>query len=611
MKRYYCQIYSLFNRFGAFENNVGVQCVWADIYSGQTAIGDLDFELACILYNIGAIHAELGASDNRKTPEEMKIACTHFQCAAWAFQHLIEDKKLYRTSDLSNDMMQFFVQIMLAQAQECILEKSILDRRKPGIVAKVTAQVVTYYKSAMLMLQQGAMNTSSQSSIIDVVGLKLFKNWKKFVEFKLFFYDSVCSLYMGNACDEQQKMGERVAWYESADEKIRKASQLSTQLDDITPEISEAISIASDIITTKVILSKKENDFIYHEKVPPIESLTEVKGASLVKGIPFNVCDPEVAGVDIFARLVPIEAHERTSIYSARKDEILRNIRLKIEEKNQELVSYLSSLQLEKETIRAPKEDAIPDELINVCAELSLNPDSVQEVEKTLTQLETISEDTGKIISDSRKSLKDEEEKESEHQTRFGKRPKSMIVVELSKELSKHEETHKKAIESNRSLRENFDQHKEDVIVMTSSSAAKIASILPSNKNVTIDEPIVTEMERLFDKIEEMKKQRIMFEEQLLKEMDQDNVLKLVLAHPKEEIEKIFDDEIKKYDKIINLLEQNLSAQQNILNALTKCNAGYADTRKEIIEVQRNRKTRIASLLYTYQVFFRNYFELN
>ena len=30
-------------------------------------------------------------------------------------------------------------------------------------------------------------------------------------------------------------------------------------------------------------------------------------------------------------------------------------------------------------------------------------------------------------------------------------------------------------------------------------------------------------------------------------------------------------------------------------------NAGYADTRKQIIEVQRNRKTRIASLLYTYQ----------
>ncbi|XP_075675838.1 tyrosine-protein phosphatase non-receptor type 23-like isoform X2 [Dermatophagoides pteronyssinus] len=612
MKRYYCQISSLFNRFGSFENNnIGVQCVWADIYSGQTTIGDLDFELACILYNIGALHADLGAAaDGRQTQEEMKIACTHFQCAAWAFQHLIEDRKLFRTSDISNDVLQFFVQIMLAQAQECILEKSMLDNRKALTVAKITAQVVDYYRCAMTMLQQGAMNTSStQSSIIEIVGGKLFKSWKKFVEFKLSYYDSICSLYMGNATEDQQQMGERIAWYELALEKIQSATTLAKQLDDnhgsssSSSVINEAISFVTDVITIKLQNGKKENDFIYHAKVPPIAGLPEIKGVSLVKGIPFNVCDPEVSGPDIFARLVPIQAHELASIYSAKKDEILRNIREKIEEKNQELMSFMSSLLLDKEHLRAPKEDSIPDELINICAELSLHPESVEEVAKILTQLDTVSHDTGKIIEESRELLKEEEEKEQKHQEKFGKRPPSMIVVELSKELAKHEETHKKAIESNKSLWDNFDQHKDDILIMMSSSASKIASILPSNKNIKIDESIVTEMERLFDKIDEMKTQRSTLEDQLTKQMNDDNVLKLVLAHPRDEIERIFDDEIKKYDKIVNLLEQNLTAQSNILRAMTNCNAGYADTRKEILEIQRNRKTRIASLLYTYQVF--------
>ena len=38
-------------------------------------------------------------------------------------------------------------------------------------------------------------------------------------------------------------------------------------------------------------------------------------GASLVKGIPFNVTDTEVSGPDIFQRLVPMEAHEASSLY--------------------------------------------------------------------------------------------------------------------------------------------------------------------------------------------------------------------------------------------------------------------------------------------------------
>ncbi|XP_046909916.2 tyrosine-protein phosphatase non-receptor type 23 isoform X1 [Dermatophagoides farinae] len=616
LKRYYCQISSLFNRFSTFDgdenssscNSIGIQCVWADIYSGQTTIGDLDFELACILYNIGALHAELGAAtDSRQTQDEMKIACTHFQCAAWAFQHLIDDRKLFRTSDLCNDILQFFIQIMLAQAQECILEKSMLDNRKASTVAKITVQVVDYYRCAMSMLQQGAMNTSAtQSSIIEIVGGKLFKRWKKFVEFKLSYYDSICSLYMANALEDQQQMGERIAWYESASEKIQLATLLAKQLDDHPGGVSiinEAIAFVNDVIMVKLQNSKKENDFIYHAKVPPIAALPQVKGVSLVKGIPFNVCDPEVSGPDIFARLVPIQAHELASIYSAKKDELLRNIRMKIEEKNQELVSFMSSLLLDKEQLRTPKEDAIPDELINICAELSLNPESVEEVAKILTQLDQVSNDTGKYIEESNELLNEENEKEQKYQEKFGKRPSSMIIMELSKELTKHEETHRKAIESNKSLWDNFDQHKDDILIMMSSSAMKIASILPSNKNVNYDETIVDEMERLFDKIDEMKKQRTMFEEQLTKQVNDDNIMKLVLAHPQNEMEKIFDIEIQKYDKIIGLLEQNLSAQQNILQAMTNCNANYADTRKELLEIQRNRKTRIASLLYTYQVF--------
>lgn len=114
------------------------------------------YEMASILYNIGALHTQLGGVDSRTSAEGMKMSCTHFQCAAWCFQvcshqsaslnaklnlflslqHLKETLPRPRASDMSPDFMQLFYQICLAQAQECILEKSMMDNRKATIIGK-------------------------------------------------------------------------------------------------------------------------------------------------------------------------------------------------------------------------------------------------------------------------------------------------------------------------------------------------------------------------------------------------------------------------------------------------------------------------------------------
>lgn len=65
-------------------------------------IGDIGFEMRCVLYNVGAAHSRIAAAQDRSpqfttntsTTEEtdtssntaLKMACTHLQCAAWAFE---------------------------------------------------------------------------------------------------------------------------------------------------------------------------------------------------------------------------------------------------------------------------------------------------------------------------------------------------------------------------------------------------------------------------------------------------------------------------------------------------------------------------------------------
>ena len=46
----------------------------------------------------------------------------------------------------------------------------------------------------------------------------------------------------------------------------------------------------------------------------------------------------------------------------------------------------------------------------------------------------------------------------------------------------------------------------------------------------------------------------------------------------------MFEEQLKKHDKLIGLIRQNLDAQDNILKALTDVNARYANTRRATAE---------------------------
>lgn len=50
--------------------------------------------------------------------------------------------------------------------------------------------------------------------------------------------------------------------------------------------------------------------------------------------------------------------------------------------------------------------------------------------------------------------------------------------------------------------------------------------------------------------------------------------------------QKLFEEQLKKYDQIKVYLEQNLAAQENVLKALTDANVKYAAVRKALAEVE-------------------------
>ena len=56
-----------------------------------------------------------------------------------------------------------------------------------------------------------------------------------------------------------------------------------------------------------------------------------------MKPVSFHPTDPKNLGTDIFARLIPMRAHEVASIYSEEKAKLMRSIVSSVDEKDQEL----------------------------------------------------------------------------------------------------------------------------------------------------------------------------------------------------------------------------------------------------------------------------------
>ncbi|XP_037785505.1 tyrosine-protein phosphatase non-receptor type 23-like [Penaeus monodon] len=233
--------------------------------------------------------------------------------------------------------------------------------------------------------------------------------WRRYCEFKMAYHGAVALLYQGMQAEEQQKMGERVAYYQAAVDMLKEASKLAKNLDQ-QELIGESLTFSHDVMGGKLTAAQKENEFVYHEKVPAATTLPEVKGASLVKGIPFSVTDPEVAGQDIFIKLVPMEAHQASSMYSEEKAKLLRRIGSAIQEKNEELESYLASMQLDTLTLETGSEN-LPQELIECCADLSAS-NGVQKLTDIMAKISSFYHDINASLKEITRLIEEEEEKE-------------------------------------------------------------------------------------------------------------------------------------------------------------------------------------------------------
>uniref|UniRef100_A0A8C1W2Q8 Tyrosine-protein phosphatase non-receptor type 23 n=1 Tax=Cyprinus carpio TaxID=7962 RepID=A0A8C1W2Q8_CYPCA len=596
LRKYFGQLHYLQSRVPlGLGQEAAVPISWTEIFSGKTVTHeDICYEQACILYNLGALHSMLGAMDNRVSEEGMKVSCTHFQCSAGAFTYLRDHFSHNFSVDMSHQILNLNINLMLGQAQECLLEKSMLDNRKSFLVARISAQVVDYYKEACR-----ALENSETASMLG----KIQKDWKKLVQMKIYYFAAVAHLHMGKQAEEQQKYGERVAYLQSSIDKLNEAIKLAKGQPD---SVQEALRFTMDVIAGKFNSAQKDNDFIYHESVPPLETLTSVKGAPLVKALPVNPTDPSVTGPDIFAKLVPMSAHEASSLYSEEKAKLLRTVMAKIDSRNETLEQFMDSLGLDPESVdNTEMYNTLPSVLMEKCAALSVRPDTVKNLIQSMQVLSGVFTDVEASLREIRDVLDEDEAEERSLEEAAGKQAvpeRPSALAELRRDLEKYFEAHEKASFTNTELHRAMNLHISNLRLL-GGPLDTLREALPKPQLSEDEMAGLQTMKRILGKVQEMRDQRSSLEKQLRDLIQQDDITTSLVTTERADMKKLFEEQLKKYEQVKVYIDQNLTAQENILKALTEANVQYATVRKGLAETEHKWNSTVQMLVASYEAY--------
>uniref|UniRef100_A0A8C4YXS4 Rhophilin Rho GTPase binding protein 1 n=1 Tax=Gadus morhua TaxID=8049 RepID=A0A8C4YXS4_GADMO len=160
LMEYYNQLFYLDQRFFPPNRNLGVHFHWYDSLTGVPSCQRaLAFEKGSVLFNLGSLHTQMGARQDRSCTAGVDRAIDAFQRAAGAFNYLKDNFSNAPSLDMSGPSLSMLVRLMVAQGQECVFERVTLatwDATFTSLLrlAQEASQVSEVYSLALQTMSQ-------------------------------------------------------------------------------------------------------------------------------------------------------------------------------------------------------------------------------------------------------------------------------------------------------------------------------------------------------------------------------------------------------------------------------------------------------------------------
>ncbi|XP_036188829.1 programmed cell death 6-interacting protein isoform X1 [Myotis myotis] len=509
--RYYDQICSIEPKFPFSENQICLTFTWKDAFdkgslfggSVKLALASLGYEKSCVLFNCAALASQIAAEQNLDNDEGLKIAAKHYQFASGAFLHIKETvlSALNRepTVDISPDTVGTLSLIMLAQAQEVFFLKATRDKMKDAIIAKLANQAADYFGDAFKQCQ--------------------YKDTLP----KYFYFQEVFPVLAAKHCimqanaeyhqsilaKQQKKFGEEIARLQHAAELIKT----------VASRYDEYVNVKdfSDKINRALTAAKKDNDFIYHDRVPDLKDLDPIGKATLVKSTPVNVPISQKF-TDLFEKMVPVSVQQALAAYNQRKADLVNRSIAQMREATNLANGVLASLNLPA-AIEDVSGDTVPQSILTKSTSV-IEQGGIQTVDQLIKELPELLQRNREILDESLRLLDEEEATDNDLRAKFKERWQRTASNELYKPLRAEGANFRavldKALQADGKVKERYLSHRDSIALLCKPEPELNAAIPSANPAKTMQgSEVVNVLKSLLTNLDEVKKERESLENDL------------------------------------------------------------------------------------------------
>ncbi|KAI5300904.1 pH-response regulator protein palA/rim20 [Ascosphaera pollenicola] len=556
-------------------------------------LNNLRFELANVLFNLAALYSQLASSLVESSTDNIKTACKYFCNAAGVIAHVrddvLPDMRAVPPDDMDEMTLRGLEELMLAQAQECIWRRAVIDEMRDASIARLAIRVSDLY------LQAGEYAVKSNA---------ISTSWIHQMNAKKWHFESAAQFRQSLDSLEKKQYGEEIA-------RLRESLICVNEALKETKWVSKLI--ASDLnglksrVTDDMRRAEKDNDIIYLNPVPPKSGLKPIQRVNMVAPrAPTEVTDSmsmigedAPLGAPLFSKLVPYVVHIAASIYNDRRDRLVNQTLVsEIESMTLKLRDILKSLNLPGSLQALEKPLGLPHSLIAHAEEIR-QQDGLNRLYESMQDTSRLKASDRATYNEGAAFLSAEKEEDDRLRLKFGterwtREPSEVAGKKVHKSL-KDIEGYLKSAQNSDDLVAAKLREVDPVLRIMQGTNRDLEAYVPSSQTAYMTPAVQQESNRLrhclndVSKLEIRRKRRI----ELLKEKaKEDNIHSAILAEvnrlerefPMQNIEPgqfedLFAERLHCYDSDRDFLEEESLSQTRIIEELYDANRAFKNAR--------------------------------
>eukprot|EP00878_Enallax_costatus_P005711 GHUV01005989.1.p1 GENE.GHUV01005989.1~~GHUV01005989.1.p1 ORF type:complete len:726 (+),score=266.47 GHUV01005989.1:1137-3314(+) len=487
------------------------------------------------------------------------------QESAGMFAHLKETEASKidnpRPVDLSPECLSMMEKLMLAQAQECVYHKAVMDKKTAGVLARLAKQASNLYGEASAMFNGAVLVQHFERS------------WVAHTQMKAALLDVNSLMDQGRYYLSETKIAMEVATLGEAFTRMQSVKALAKA---VGKEMAESLKGQEEQLQLALTKAQRDNNTVYLERVPPFADVPPIQPALLVKSVPPSNLDASTE--NLFSGLIPDSSAKALSKYTDSVDGVSRELLNKLADATDAARLALKQAELPDllEALDGSSTASVPDSLLRDIEEVN-SIGGTQHLREILQEMGELRRHVDGDLSKCQQSLDEEASADAQARSTYGDEwrvPQSATLAKhLWEKLHSYRSTMAQAGESDAKVIQRLNDNEAAFAALTPDAAASqlprlqapLLSTGPADPAV-----VVANLRRNMEALNQLSNERAGLEEALKDLKAKDNILPKLMSAGSSNTDALFDRELKKYEGIRADVARNVQRNSELLAAITR-----------------------------------------